>query len=179
MALIDDIPLLEGLLPGAEGATWEDPGLWDAWEPGMDLPGFGDSIDVEGSLPEEGMAFDEPQPIEWDEGNPYLAILKKMGQGIVGNDQSSPRSDLFRGAGLEALGGFLQAKFGQPTFQQRRPFTGSADPQKLLEQGMGGLGELKGLLAARPQVDLSGIQAQNPMGGMADDEVMQVLKGIR
>ena len=150
------------------------PEPFPAYDPteGYELsPGGGDYA------PPADYNFEDPS--EEGGGNKYLDILKKMGLGIFGDDKSSVRSDLLRGGALDILGAILAAKFAQPNFQERRPFTGGADPQALQEEGMGGLRELGGMLKARPQLDFSGITAKNPMGGMADDEITQLVKGVQ
>lgn len=130
---------------------------------------FDDEVSVSGNAPDEGdgMAYDSPQPIDWEGGGGggrFRSVLRT----ITGDRNSSARSDVFRAGLLDMLGGTLNNLTAQPHFQKRRPFEPGSD--------MAGLGDR---LRNRPDVDLSGIQAQNPMGGMGEDHIVNLLKGLK
>src|SRR3990167_7330359 len=165
MAEWDDIPIYDDELPGADQAGLVDPGLY---------PEFDDSTTVypnlEGNDPAAGFDLTPGGGIDLDQNQDFdtdpQRWWEKFGRAIVGSDKSSPRSDLFRGTGLEALGGVLTALASKPNFQKRDPFTGAVAPQKMMEEWNQGMGSLGGMLQSRPPLDFSGIQAQNPMEGM-------------
>lgn len=103
-----------------------------------------------------------------------LGLMKKLAG--LGNNPLT-------GAGLDALGGTLSALFGRPLFQERSPFTGSAAPQKQMEDWRAGMDSVRSQLEGRPPLDFGNIRAQNPMGGMADDQepddIKRILSGLR
>lgn len=82
-------------------------------------------------------------------------------------------------AGLTGLGNMLMNLTAPQTFQTRAPFTGKASPQAMMERGAAGLSDLYPKLLNRPPLDFSGIRAQNPMEGMAEDPVRKILRGVR
>ena len=170
---------------------WEDPYLTgeDYYYPGM-IPdegfGFEDSTDVLGSYPGldasnpvEDYPYNDPADDQFgqsgDYGGNWYDPLVNFGKNIVGDDKSSPRSDALRGAGISALGELLKSLFAKPLFQERQGFTGAANPQKMMEQGIGGLSQLQTQLQSRISQGFPGFEgvvAQNPMSGMATDPGM-------
>lgn len=124
----------------------------------------------------------QPNPGSGGSGIPDW--LKKLGNVVGGNDKSSPRSDILRGAGLQSIGQILAALFAKPTFQMRAGFSGSAAPQKMMENQVGRLNGAESFLTDRAKGGFNftgNLSPQSPMQGMAggDDEITKILKGLK
>ncbi len=103
---------------------------------------------------------------------PFTGPIDQPGGG--GNKLTSTLKGLFKdpltkAAILRTVGGTLENLTAQPTFQRREPWGKDSDFAKFGAQ-----------LRGRPDVDLSGIRAQNPMNGMADDDqIAKILKDLK
>ena len=125
---------------------------------------FDQNEEVVGDMPPDeggdGMAYDEPQPLDIHQGT---------GNKITSGLRNLFKDPLTRAAVLRTVGGTLENLTAQPNFQRREPWGKDSEFAKFGAQ-----------LRGRPDVDLSGIRAQNPMNGMADDDqIVKLLKDLK
>ena len=172
-----------GGLPGSEGSIPIDPGIFDAgW-----TPEFGDSTTVEGdsdNLPSHNPFEDAPYAGQSTPGE------GSGGGGKTGGITSTLKklfgSDIGKAGILSGLGGLLNNLTAQPGFQKKKGFTGSANPQRLMEEGTGNMRELLPMLRERAgsgqasdPYGLANFNPETPQGLEGSDQIMQLLKGLK